>query len=96
MTPPFSVVVTPHYERLATKLVRGHRDFPALQTRAGEILATDPYNMSRQHRIKKLEGVPAGQGQFRLALGRWRFRYDIFGREVWLFYCGQRREDTYS
>jgi hypothetical protein len=95
MTPPFSVQSAPHYERLAKKLLRGHPDFLAVQTRAGAILCADPYNASRQHHIKKLEGVAAGEGQFRLTMGRWRFRYDIVGREVRLVYCGLRREDTY-
>jgi hypothetical protein len=36
-----------------------------------------------------------GQGQYRLRLGRFRFRYDIAGHEVALLYCGLRREDTY-
>lgn len=96
MTTPFSVIVTPHYERLFKKLLRAHHDLPALQARAGKILTADPYNVSRQYQIKKLEGVAAGEGQFRLTMGRWRFRYDIFEREVWLFYCGLRREDTYA
>src|SRR5438034_1358592 len=47
----------------------------------------------RDH-IRKLEGVP-GEGQYRLSLGRWRFRYDISGQRVELYYCGLRREDTY-
>ena len=66
-----------------------------IQESAREIIQSDPYNVSRHYHIKKLEGVPEGEGQYRLTLGRWRFRYDIFGREVWLFYCGLRREDTY-
>jgi hypothetical protein len=96
MRSSFSVIGTPHYERLSKKLIRAHRDLPALQARVGEILSDDPYNLSRAHNIKKLEGVAAGHGQFRLSMGRWRFRYDIFGQEVWLVYCGLRREETYS
>lgn len=23
------------------------------------------------------------------------YNYDVFGREIWLFHCGLRREDTY-
>ena len=95
MKPSFTVIGTPHYERLFKKLLRAHRDLPALQGRASEILSVDPYNVSREHHIKKLEGVAAGECQFRLTMGRWRFRYDIFGQEVWLFYCGLRREETY-
>jgi len=45
--------------------------------------------------IKKLEAVSLGEGQWRLSLGRFRFRYDIYGQEVVLQYCGLRREDTY-
>jgi hypothetical protein len=56
----------------------------ALQVRAGEILSSDPHNAGRRHNIRKLEAVKAGDGQFRLTMGRWRFRYDIFGRQVWL------------
>ena len=59
------------------------------------ILSVDPYNRSRDHPIRKLESVRHGEGQYRLRLGRWRFRYDIYGREVVLHYCGLRREDTY-
>jgi hypothetical protein len=95
MTPAFAVLASSHYERLAKKLMRSHRDFAEVQANAGAILGVDPYNASRQRHIKKLEGVAAGDGQFRLTMGRWRFRYDIAGREARLTYCGLRREDTY-
>ncbi len=49
MKRPFTVIVTPHYERLFKKLLRTHRDLPALQARVGQILAADPYNVSREH-----------------------------------------------
>jgi hypothetical protein len=39
--------------------------------------------------------VPRGEGQWRLALGRFRFRYDIYDQDVVLHYVGLRREDTY-
>ncbi|MGA2807113.1 MAG: hypothetical protein ABSE87_03210 [Terracidiphilus sp.] len=55
----------------------------------------DLYNKSQKYPIKKLQGVPAGEGQYRLRSGRFRFRYDIAEREVVLLYCGLRREDTY-
>jgi hypothetical protein len=94
MTPAFTVLAAPHYERLARRLLRSHADFAEVQARAGAILGADPYGVGRQHHIKKLEGVAAGEGQFRLTMGRWRFRYDIAGREVRLLHCGLRREDT--
>jgi mRNA-degrading endonuclease RelE of RelBE toxin-antitoxin system len=95
MTSPFSVHVTLHYERLVRKLLKGHPELAALHQHVREILEADPYNTSRRHAIKKLEGVKPGEGQYRLRLGRFRFRYDIIGKEVWLLYCGLRREDTY-
>ena len=95
MTPPFSVRTTPPFDRLARKLSKSHPEFRALRERAVEILKADPYNRSRAHHIKKLEAVPLGEGQWRLSLGRFRVRYDIYGEEVVLQYCGLRREDTY-
>ena len=95
MTPPFSVRSIPVFERLSRKLLKAHPELGALRERVGAILETDPYNQSRTHHIKKLEAVPPGDGQWRLSLGRFRFRYDIHGREVVLQFCGLRREDTY-
>ena len=95
MTSAFTVHTTPRYERLSNKLQKGHRDFEATEKSAVGILSADPYNRTRRHHIKKLEGVPSGEGQYRLSLGRWRFRYDIVGHVVLLSYCGLRRENTY-
>jgi hypothetical protein len=95
MTPSFTVHPTSHYQRLSTKLVKSNRDFESTERSALAILSADPYNRSRSHKIKKLEGVPRGEAQYRLSLGRWRFRYDILDRVVLLGYCGLRRESTY-
>jgi hypothetical protein len=95
MNSHFAVHPTSRYERLSVKLHKGNRDFEAIERRAAAILTVDPYNRSRQHNIKKLKGVPVGEAQYRLSLGRWRFRYDIIERVVLLSYCGLRREDTY-
>ncbi len=96
MTPRFIVGATPHYDRLARRLNRLHPEFDALEVRARGILELDPTNHSRRYRIRKLEGVRQGEGQWRLAIGRFRFRYDIYGQEVVLHYCGLRREETYQ
>jgi mRNA-degrading endonuclease RelE of RelBE toxin-antitoxin system len=96
MNGAFAVLATPHFARLYRKLAARHSDLPSIYSQAILILESDPYNTSRRHPIRKLEGVNAGLGQYRLRLGRWRFRYDIQGREVVLHYCGLRREDTYS
>lgn len=95
MTPASRVLVTPHLERLFRKLDKRHPDLSETYQKAIAILRVDPHNRSRSHAIKKLEGTKSGGGQYRLRLGRWRFRYDIIGEDVVLHYCGLRREDTY-
>ncbi len=79
MTPSFSVRTTPHFDRLARSLNRRHSEFADRLAEALGILATDPYNHSRSYSIRKLTGVSQGEGQYRLRLGRFRFRYDIDG-----------------
>ena len=94
MTLLFSIRTTTRYERLVRKLLKRHPELRSLQDRMHAVLSTDPHNRNGGHPIKKLEGAPPGQGQWRLALGRFRFRYDITGTVVELVYCGLRRENT--
>lgn len=91
----FSIHTLPRYEQMTKKLLAHHPELRNLQDSMRGILSTDPYNQTRQYHIKKLEGMRVGDGQYRLSLGRWRFRYDIFDRDVVLQYCGLRRENTY-
>ncbi len=92
MTPRFTVRTTPHYERFFRSLQKQH---PELRNDLRAILSTDPYNRSGHHLIKKLMDVERGEGQYRLRLRRFRFRYDIYGNVVVLQSYGLRREDTY-
>jgi mRNA-degrading endonuclease RelE of RelBE toxin-antitoxin system len=89
------VRTTPRFDRLAKSLSRRHREFGDRYREALAILANDPYNQSRADQIKKLVAVNPGEGQWRLRLGRWRFRYDIEGSEVVLYICALRDESTY-
>jgi len=91
----YSVSTTAHFDRLLKKLAPKHPELVERFEEAIQILSTDPQNKTRNHAIRKLQGVPAGEGQYRLRSGRFRFRYDIAGAEVVLMYCGLRREDTY-
>ena len=91
----YSVLTTSHFDRLMKKLAPKHSELAERFEHAIAILSSDPYNKSSRHAIKKLVGVSAGEGQYRLRSGRFRFRYDIEGTEVVLKYCGLRREDTY-
>jgi mRNA-degrading endonuclease RelE of RelBE toxin-antitoxin system len=95
MTPIFTVRTTPRFDRLLKTLSRRHAELVSRYAEALDILTNDPYNRTRSHDIQKLESVGQNEGQYRLRLRRWRFRYDIHGREVVLHYCGLRREDTY-
>jgi len=96
----FTVLTTPLFDRLLAKLVQQHPELPDIFESAIAILKTDPHNLSRSHAIKKLRGIRGinpGDGRYRLRVGRWRFRYDIWGKrqEIVFHYCGLRREDTY-
>jgi mRNA-degrading endonuclease RelE of RelBE toxin-antitoxin system len=93
--PAYSVLTATHFDRLLKKLVPKHPELIERFEEAIEILASDPHNKSGKYPIKKLRGVFAGEGQYRLRSGRFRFHYDIAEREVVLLYCGLRREDTY-
>ena len=95
MASPFIVCTTPRFDRLLHALHKHHQEVAEHYAQAIRILSVDPYNRNRRYHIKKLEGIDRNDGQYRLSLGRWRFRYDIFNREIILQYCGLRREDTY-
>jgi mRNA-degrading endonuclease RelE of RelBE toxin-antitoxin system len=93
--PAFSVLTTAHFDRLMKKLAPRHPDLLERFEETILVLAKDPHNKTGKYPIKKLRGLQADEGQYRLRSGRFRFRYDIAEREVILLYCGLRREDTY-
>ena len=94
--PAFKVRATPRSTRLLRSLGKQHPQLVEHYARVLRILEADPYNSSRAHPIKKLTNVSPGDGQYRVRVARFRFRYDIFGRDVVLHYCSLRREDTYG
>lgn len=96
MTPPFSLRSTAHFERLFCKLLIQHSQLQKILERVGTILSDDPYNRTHNYSIKKLEGIHKGDGQYRLRIERFRFRYDIYHHEVVLHSCSLRRENTYQ
>ena len=91
----FTIRAVPCFRRLYLALQKKHPEFPVLYAKAINVLTADPYNHTRRHPIKKLEGVAQGEGQYRIRLQRFRIRYDIYGAEVLLQYCGIRSECTY-
>jgi mRNA-degrading endonuclease RelE of RelBE toxin-antitoxin system len=92
---PFEVKVTTRFDRELRQLSARHPDLPKLCAAILPILQNDPYNRTRSHAVKKLAGVGAGDGQYRIRSGRFRFRHDISDRVVYLKACALRREDTY-
>lgn len=95
MTTKFAVRTTSQFDRSLRKLGGRHVELADLYAEVLKILASDPYNRSGTHSIKKLVDVPSGEGQYRIRAGRFRFRYDFEGQIVYLKYCSLRREDTY-
>ena len=59
-----------------------------------ELLEVDPYNRRGHADIRKLEGVPVGEGQYRLRVGDYRLRCDIVG-EVAVLYSFRPRREAY-
>ena len=96
MAETFVVVTTSAFDRVAKSLTKHHPEFPETFANAVATLMHDPLNIRRGRQIRKLVGVAFGEGQYRLRLGRWRFRYDVDERTVVLHYAGLRREDTYG
>jgi len=96
MTPVFEVRTTSHFDRDFRSLFRRHRELVERFAEVVRILGNDPYNRTLSHPIKKLKDVPPGDAQYRIRSGRFRFRYDIEKRIVYLKTCGLRREETYS
>ena len=54
---------------LARRATRQHPNLDATEDRVGQVLKTGPINRKRQRHSKALEGVPVGEGQWRLSLG---------------------------
>jgi len=90
----FDISDTMRFERDFEKLTRKHHEVLEYARYARQILSADPYNVSRQYKIKKLTDIPAGDGQWRLTAGRYRIRYDIRGKIVEL-HSFKPRKDAY-
>lgn len=92
MPPGYRVVSTSRFARDYRALIKRNPQVIPLIEAMIEALRQDPYNRGKQHKIRKLKGLKVGEGQWRIALGDYRIRYDIVGREVVLYTCKLRRE----
>jgi addiction module RelE/StbE family toxin len=95
MSESFTVLTTPAFERDFRKVSKRN---PKLIDALDELIAAlreDPYNYSGQHKIKKLAGVNAGEGQWRIRWRDYRLRYDIMNRDV-VLHAFRHRKDAYK
>ena len=89
---PYRTIATPQYERSVRKLTKHSPEIARRIRKLTEILKIDPYNRTRQYRIKKLEGAKPGEGQWRIRSGDYRIIYDIFSEDVVLYFSADRKE----
>jgi mRNA-degrading endonuclease RelE of RelBE toxin-antitoxin system len=92
MPAAYHIVNSSHFDRDYESLAKKNPQVISRVEAMVEALRHDPYNRSTQHNIKKLKGLKKGEGQWRIASGDYRIRYDIFGRNVVLYSCKPRRE----
>jgi addiction module RelE/StbE family toxin len=91
MPSAYRIISSSYFERDYKALAKRNPQVISRVEAMVEALRQDPYNRSGKHNIKKLRGVKKGEGQWRIALGDYRIRYDIFGQEVLLYSCKHRR-----
>jgi mRNA-degrading endonuclease RelE of RelBE toxin-antitoxin system len=92
MFPLYLVKSTPTFERGFRALTKRDRELLEQFVKLLDVLRLDPYNTNKQHDIKKLTDVAKGEGQWRIRIGHYRLRYDIFDNEVILHSVSHRKE----
>ncbi|HEV2728652.1 MAG TPA: type II toxin-antitoxin system RelE/ParE family toxin [Terriglobales bacterium] len=94
MAGAFRVLTTPTFEREFRKTSRRDPTLVLALEELLRILRQDPHNRTGEHKIKKLAGLKAGEGQWRIRWREYRLRYDIFGSEV-VLHSFRHRKDAY-
>ena len=94
MPTPYRILVTSFFEKDVTRQSKKNRRVLKEIESLKEILAVDPYNLTRRFDIKRLKGIKPGEGQFRIRVKDYRLRYDIFGQDV-VLYSFRHRRDIY-
>jgi mRNA-degrading endonuclease RelE of RelBE toxin-antitoxin system len=94
MQASYRIVITSFFAKDARR--QNKKDRRALKEveNLKEILAADPYNLTKRFDIRKLKGLKPGEGQFRIRVKDYRLRYDIFGQDV-VLYSFRHRKDIY-
>jgi mRNA-degrading endonuclease RelE of RelBE toxin-antitoxin system len=78
MAGPFRVLITPAFEREFRAISRKDSVLVRALEELIEILSNDPHNRNGRHKIKKLVGLKAGEGQWRIRWRDYRLRYGFF------------------
>jgi mRNA-degrading endonuclease RelE of RelBE toxin-antitoxin system len=92
MAAAFRVLATAAFDRSLKRLAKKHSRIPEVFGDLLVILESDPTNTSRRHNIKKLVGVEAGDGAWRIRAGVYRLRYDVEGTTVTLPSINHRKD----
>lgn len=96
MSVSFCVRSTSHFERDARKRVKRNHTLLKILNEVVIILSEDPKNISGKYDIKKLRGTKVGEGQWRIRIGDYRIRYDVFDRELDIvLYSFRNRKEGY-
>ncbi len=88
----FDIIHATHFDRDFDALARKHVATPALLENIKATLLSDPYNITRQRKIKKLSDVKSGEGEWRLRIDKYRIRYDLEDNVVKLYSIRHRKE----
>ena len=89
---PYRILSTSHFDRDYKSLARRTPEAIFRVEAMVKALREDPYDRSGRHNIKKLKGVKKGEGQWKIASGEYRIRYDVLEKNVVLYSCKPRRE----
>lgn len=87
----FTLKTTPTFERGFRVLTKRDLELHEQFIKLLQVLRSDPYNVNKQHDIKKLTNVAIGEGQWRIRTGNYRLRYDIIDKEVILHSFNHRK-----
>lgn len=82
------------FNRDVKRAAKKYNDVCAVIEHATLILQSDPFNLTREHNIKKLEGLKKGEGVYRLRIRNFRIRYDCIGQDI-VLYSFRDRKDAY-
>ncbi len=95
MPTSYRILVTSFFEKDVRRQAKKDQKIFKEIEKLKEILAADPYNLSRKFDVKKLKGIKPGEGQFRIRIKQYRLRYEIFGQDV-VLYSFRHRKDIYE